>query len=114
MAHLTGNVMTEVLIGNSWATIDQISIERPMQRTYTHADTHIPVTTYGVTEMTFSGMVIYTPEVLRAVEKWMYGGGVPQFPHHESEFMCLHCGSPQPITLTHCKQCGAPRSFILG
>ena len=37
-----------------------------------------------------------------------------KFPYYKSEFLCLHCGSPQPVTRTHCKQCGAPRSFILG
>ena len=36
------------------------------------------------------------------------------FPYYSPEFMCLHCGSPQPIDRTHCAQCGAPRSFILG
>ena len=36
------------------------------------------------------------------------------FPYYRPEFLCLHCGSPQPIDRTHCAQCGAPRSFILG
>ena len=36
------------------------------------------------------------------------------FPYYRDEFLCLHCGSPQSIELTHCKRCGAPRSFIVG
>ena len=36
------------------------------------------------------------------------------FPYYNQEFLCLHCGSPQPIERTHCKQCGSPRSFIIG
>ena len=36
------------------------------------------------------------------------------FPYYNPEFLCLHCGSPQPVSRTHCAQCGAPRSFILG
>ena len=35
-------------------------------------------------------------------------------PYYRSEFLCLHCGSPQPVENTHCKKCGAPRSFIIG
>lgn len=30
------------------------------------------------------------------------------------EYRCLFCGSANKIIDTHCTQCGAPRSFILG
>ena len=32
----------------------------------------------------------------------------------QKEYMCLYCGSPNKIEHTHCKKCGAPRSFIIG
>lgn len=32
----------------------------------------------------------------------------------EQEFMCIFCGSPNPITNRHCSQCGAPRGFLIG
>ena len=35
-------------------------------------------------------------------------------PAYQKEFMCLYCGSPNSIEKTHCKSCGAPRSFIIG
>jgi ribosomal protein L40E len=31
-----------------------------------------------------------------------------------TEFMCLWCGSINPITNRHCSQCGGPRGFVLG
>jgi len=35
-------------------------------------------------------------------------------PVFQKEFMCLYCGSPNKIERTHCKKCGAPRSFVIG
>ena len=29
------------------------------------------------------------------------------------EFMCMWCGSPNPITNRHCSQCGGTRGFII-
>ena len=31
----------------------------------------------------------------------------------DSEFMCIWCGSVNPITNRHCSQCGGPRGLIL-
>jgi len=59
----------------------------------------------------FHGMASGSPH-LDAMIANMYRG--TDFPYYSPEFMCLHCGSPQPIDRTHCAQCGAPRSFILG
>ena len=101
----------KIKIGNQFASITQISIDRPVQEIRV-LDSALPIYRSGLSSLTFSGIAMYTPEVLKAVEKWMYG--IPQFPHYESEFMCLHCGSPQSILRTHCAQCGAPRSFLLG
>jgi hypothetical protein len=111
MAAVMARSMPKIKIGNQFASITNISIDRPMQCLQAlYGDK--PVYAYGLSEMTFSGIAMYTPEVLRAVQKWMYG--TLEFPRYTSEFMCLHCGSPQSIMYTHCKQCGAPRSFLLG
>jgi len=99
-------------IGNQFASITQMSLSRPYHNTYTLYGSDLPITTFGRSELSFSGIAMYTPEILKAVEKWMYG--IPQFPHYAEEFMCLYCGSPQSILRTHCAQCGAPRSFLLG
>jgi hypothetical protein len=45
------------------------------------------------------------------VLKHLMRNGLPEL---QQEWRCLYCTSPQPITRTHCKQCGAPRSFIVG
>ena len=31
----------------------------------------------------------------------------------DDEFMCMWCGSPNPITNRHCSQCGGARGFII-
>ncbi len=50
--------------------------------------------------------------VLELIQDWMSNGiSKPTF---QKEYMCLYCGSPNSIELTHCKKCGAPRSFVLG
>jgi len=111
MASFRGNVNTQVKIGNQFASITNFYVDTPMQSLHTF-DSPFVIQTRGQTEVTFSGIVKYTPEVLAAVRRWMYD--VPSFPHYEREFLCLYCGSPQSITRTHCAQCGAPRSFLVG
>ena len=50
--------------------------------------------------------------LMKAFHGWLDGGiNMPTF---QEEFMCLYCGSPNSVELTHCKKCGAPRSFIIG
>jgi len=41
-------------------------------------------------------------------------GEVGKMPTFKKEYMCLYCGSPNNIEHTHCKKCGAPRSFLIG
>lgn len=52
-------------------------------------------------------------EALRSLVHSWVNDGVFQ-PTYQEEFMCLWCGSPNSIEHTHCKKCGAPRSFIIG
>jgi len=112
MRMVAARPMPQMKIGNCFASITTMNFERESYPMYALDDPFSRIESFGPTRVTFSGIAQYSPEVLKAVEKWMYG--IPQFPHYESEFLCLHCGSPQPITQTHCKQCGAPRSFLLG
>jgi len=35
-------------------------------------------------------------------------------PVYQKEYQCLYCGSPNKVEHTHCKKCGAPRSFLIG
>jgi len=111
MVSFAGSARPRMKIGNQFASITSLSVNRPMRELRTY-DSVLPIISYGLSEVTFSGIAMYTPEVLKAIQKWMYG--TPDFPHYSREFMCLHCGSPQSITRTHCAQCGAPRSFLVG
>lgn len=50
--------------------------------------------------------------LMRQFKNWMDEGiNEPTF---QKEFMCLYCASPNRIEETHCKKCGAPRSFVIG
>jgi len=111
MVSFAGNAMPQMKIGNQFASITSLSWDRPIGHTYAFGE-GLPIISYGLPKVTFSGIAMYTPEVLSAIQKWMYG--TLDFPHYSREFMCLHCGSPQSITRTHCAQCGAPRSFLIG
>jgi hypothetical protein len=31
----------------------------------------------------------------------------------DDEYMCMWCGSPNPLTNRHCSQCGGARGFII-
>jgi hypothetical protein len=50
--------------------------------------------------------------LMKQFDKWMSNGGA--MPTYEEEYMCLYCASPNKIENTHCKKCGAPRSFVIG
>ncbi len=46
------------------------------------------------------------------MREWLQNGiGAPSY---QPEYMCLYCASPNSIECTHCKKCGAPRSFVIG
>lgn len=66
----------------------------------------------GTVELNLSIQVVSTQGLQHLLHNWAYEG-ISQ-PTPRKEFMCLHCVSPNPIINTHCSQCGAPRSFILG
>ena len=62
------------------------------------------------------GSIDFMAQDFGAVKEFMQElerGRVSQ-PVYQKEFMCLYCGSPNKIDHTHCKKCGAPRSFIIG
>jgi hypothetical protein len=54
----------------------------------------------------------YTGGVQELLQDWLRNGITR--PQYNKEFMCLYCTSPNSIERTHCKKCGAPRSFVLG
>lgn len=69
------------------------------------------IDSYSTVELTATAPA--TPEILGAISQWMKNGS-GDLPIWAEEWMCLYCGSPQPLPLTHCKKCGAPRNWILG
>jgi hypothetical protein len=50
--------------------------------------------------------------LMQQFHRWMNEGLTE--PSYQSEYMCLYCGSPNSVEHTHCKKCGAPRSFVIG
>ena len=98
---------------NNWGhitsyTMEQMPIEIPDPARY---DNFIQIATVGSIELTISAPA--TAEIVDAVSRWAKNGN-GRLPIWAEEWMCLYCGSPQPLPLTHCGKCGAPRSWILG
>ena len=52
------------------------------------------------------------PALIDVVKGWYFSG--IESPTFQREFFCLYCASPNSIEHTHCKKCGAPRSFVIG
>ena len=50
--------------------------------------------------------------LMQTFKKWMNEG--VSGPSYQGEYTCLYCTSPNSIDRTHCKSCGAPRSFVIG
>lgn len=63
-------------------------------------------------ELRFSGVAMANEYSYNFI-KFLMENGI-HAPTFEPEWRCLYCGSPQPISRTHCRQCAAPRSFIIG
>ena len=88
--------MSKIYSGNQWAILKNMSVD------YTGFKPMID----------FNGLAPATPEILRAVKRWM--DRPPQFPFWAEEWQCLYCGSPVPLPETHCVNCGAPRNWLIG
>lgn len=90
--------------------------------TYSFDDDLIDVTSFSDRNRVFTkssslirgtmDFVASDPGALREfMQDLRHGKASPIF---QKEFMCLYCGSPNPVEKTHCKKCGAPRSFVIG
>ena len=95
-----------------WVTSVQITHNRNM----------IDVSTYGGNRDFIAGASLITgsidfaasdPGALHEFMQDLQNGHITQ-PTYQKEYMCLYCGSPNKIEHTHCKKCGAPRSFVIG
>ena len=68
---------------------------------------------YGETITADISLIVQDPgSAMRQFHKWMNGEDIQ--PEYQEEYMCLYCASPNKIKHTHCKKCGAPRSFLIG
>ena len=103
--------MTEKKTGNQWAYLTNYSVNQEYVELQAWGDkypNHLPTNT----TVQFTGLAPATPEILRAIQRWM--DKPPQFPFYAEEWMCLYCGSPNPLPKTHCEKCGAPRNWLIG
>jgi hypothetical protein len=98
--------------GNQWALLTKFEVNRDIVQDYDYLDYQHQFI-QGAGEIRFSGIAPATPQILKAMKKWMYNG-IPQFPIYADEWMCLYCGSPNPLPKTHCSQCAAPRNWLIG
>lgn len=80
----------------------------------TYADQSRTVIPSGYSEVEFqiSGVALGTDGVFDLFQDWMKNGIYK--PTFQKEWRCLYCTSPNSIERTHCTQCGAPRSFVIG
>lgn len=105
--------MTEKFPINRWGYVTSFSlnqdfIEAPHPSIY---DEFIQMARLGTLEMTVSAPA--TQEIVNAAMRWAKNQNA-RIPIWTEEWLCLYCGSPQPLPLTHCSRCGAPRNWILG
>ncbi len=91
--------------------------------TIMHEPNNIDVTAFGESKRSFiqgGGLVRGSMDFMAsdpgALVEFMQDlqSGRDYQPTYQKEFMCLYCGSPNKIEHTHCKKCGAPRSFVIG
>lgn len=98
--------------GNQWALLTNFEVNHNFIDVRSYSD-YQPQYIQGAGEIRFSGIAPATPQILEVMKKWMYNDR-PQFPIYADEWMCLYCGSPNPLPKTHCSQCGAPRNWLIG
>jgi len=90
--------------GNRWAHITNVTLEDLGE---------ISLATSPRRLITFEAQAPATPEIIDAVMGWARNPN-GKLPIYSEEWMCLYCGSPQPLPLTHCEKCGAPRNWLIG
>ena len=89
-------------------TIENFPISMPSRERYGDFEFIADV---GTIDLSISAPA--TPQILKAITRWARNGRA-RLPIWTEEWLCLYCGSPNPLPITHCDQCGAPRSWILG
>ncbi len=97
--------------GNQWAYLTDVNIHRDFIDVQAWGESQ-STKIAGLSQIEFRGIAPATPEILKAMHRWM--DKPPQFPFYQEEWMCLYCGSPVPLPDRHCTQCGAPRNWLIG
>ena len=97
--------------GNQWAYLKEFKIETPIPSFESWYGENVTFVS-AMPQIEFTGLAPATPEILAAIQKWMKDPG--GLPFYQDEWMCLYCGSPNPLPERHCSQCGAPRNWLIG
>lgn len=101
-----------------WGYLKSFSVESNLVDATSWGDRFRTFIPGGPGLVTFEGVAPATNAVMDSLKKWMRQE--IEFPVIDREWMCLYCASPNGIMKsdgtyrTHCTQCGAPRSFLLG
>lgn len=107
--------MSKIMVPNKLGWVTSVEMH--------HTDRYVDVTAFGDSlsqyipsqpslEMNLTMQAIPTLALHELVQSWFHDG--IYMPTFQKEFMCLWCGSPNSIEHTHCRKCGAPRSFVVG
>jgi hypothetical protein len=97
-----------------WVTSLSVTQSTQLIDATAYGDQNRRVIPAGISQVEFqlSGIASCTPGVMRTLQSWIDDG--LNYPTFQKEFRCLYCTSPNLIQRTHCSQCGAPRSFVIG
>jgi len=108
-----GGISNFVEIGLAGHTI---TIENPLITDYTVDGTllYVDRPSYATVNIT----MLVDGVALSLVDNWvatnMHGkGGILRIPQYAAEWLCVFCGSPQPMIRTHCSQCGGARDWVV-
>ena len=99
---------------NQWGRLMSFSVNTSVGSTYRTLDDKYGTIPGLAGEIDFRGIAVATSESISAFHDWLEGRSTGDIATWVEEWRCLYCGSPQKIDRTHCTQCGAPRSWILG
>lgn len=83
-----------------------------MQDVTAYADVSPRYINNGVMRFDISGVAPMS--AMGELQNLLHDGLRSQNSSYVKEWRCLYCTSPNSINKTHCTQCGAPRSFVIG
>ena len=98
-------------LGNQWAFLTNFSVDTEQIRMEEFGNPQASYYIPSLSKIHFEGIAPATPQILIHMMRWMKQD--KPLPIFQEEWLCLYCGSPNPLPDRHCLQCGAPRNWLL-